>query len=155
MSLSVKCGTPAYMAPEMFTDGLYTRSVDMWSVGVILYRILSKGRYPFELDELKELAKNPYKDIDHKFKDIVCSRNCLHLLRSLIEPDVMKRCPHYLAIEHPFVLQEDREPDLRYYELENAHEVTIRLRQVLFLHSGVSVFDDVKAPPKHERVCLL
>lgn len=130
MSLSVKCGTPAYMAPEMFGDGVYTRSVDMWSVGVILYRLLSIGKYPFIPDELRKLAKDPHQSIEDKFKDLTCSRNCMHLLRALLEPDVMKRMPYYVAFEHPFILQEDREPALRYFEIENARELTIQLKQV-------------------------
>jgi serine/threonine protein kinase len=137
MSLYVKCGTPAYMAPEMFSDGLYTRSVDMWSVGVILYRLLTKGKYPFVPEELKQLAKNQQLNIEAKFRDIACSPNCMHLLRALLEPDVMKRSPYYVAVEHPFILQEDREPALRYFEVENAQEVTLRLRQVNFPHPGL------------------
>ena len=47
-TLSEKQGTWAYWAPEMFAPvGTYGKQVDMWSLGVILYIILS-GRHPFE-----------------------------------------------------------------------------------------------------------
>eukprot|EP01137_Pigoraptor_chileana_P014809 Opistho-2@69951 len=45
-------GTPAYVAPEVLDDNEmgYQRSVDMWSVGVIIYVSLS-GTFPFNEDE--------------------------------------------------------------------------------------------------------
>ena len=47
-TLSEKQGTWAYWAPEMFAPvGTYGKQVDMWSLGVILYIILS-GRHPFD-----------------------------------------------------------------------------------------------------------
>jgi serine/threonine protein kinase len=30
-------GTPAYLAPEVLRNRGYNRSIDMWSVGVIIY----------------------------------------------------------------------------------------------------------------------
>lgn len=45
-------GTIAYMAPEAF-DGYHSPRTDIWSVGVILYKLLA-GKLPFQ--ELSELA---------------------------------------------------------------------------------------------------
>lgn len=43
-------GTPAYLAPEVLRSKGYNRSLDMWSVGVIVYVSLS-GTFPFNEDE--------------------------------------------------------------------------------------------------------
>jgi eukaryotic-like serine/threonine-protein kinase len=50
---AVSAGTPAYMAPEAF-NRRRNQQTDIWSVGVILYQMLS-GRLPFEGDDMAEL----------------------------------------------------------------------------------------------------
>jgi serine/threonine protein kinase len=44
-------GTPNYMAPEQINGGELTPSVDIWSVGAVLYELLS-GRKPFQAETL-------------------------------------------------------------------------------------------------------
>jgi len=42
-----KCGTIIYMAPEVVAgNNEYTRSVDIWATGVIMYEILTGGKHP-------------------------------------------------------------------------------------------------------------
>lgn len=64
-------GTPAYLAPEVLRSKGYNRSLDMWSVGVIVYVSLS-GTFPFNEDEdindqIQNAAfmypPNPWKEI--------------------------------------------------------------------------------------------
>ena len=44
--LRSRCGTPAYVAPEICVGVPYGKGVDVWSCGVILYLLLS-GKIPF------------------------------------------------------------------------------------------------------------
>lgn len=44
--LKYTVGTWGYFAPEIFCDKMYYKSCDMWSVGVILWQLLT-GRQPF------------------------------------------------------------------------------------------------------------
>jgi calcium-dependent protein kinase len=52
-------GTPYYMAPESI-DGYYSNKSDMWSVGVILY-VLVSGYLPFQGKNHSELFKRVRK----------------------------------------------------------------------------------------------
>ena len=132
MSLQVKCGTPGYMAPEMFMENTYTKVVDMWSIGVIFYRLLNKGIMPFTTEELKKLARNPDMGIEDKFVGIQESKNCMHLLRKLLEPNDLRRIPAYHAYKHPYFIGEDnREPALMMFEIEAAYSLRCNLKKVV------------------------
>ncbi|HWQ29429.1 MAG TPA: protein kinase [Negativicutes bacterium] len=39
--------SPLYMAPELYKEQGYDSSVDIYSLGIVLYRLLNKGRLPF------------------------------------------------------------------------------------------------------------
>ena len=34
------CGSPIYMAPEIFLGQKYTENVDIWAVGITLFKLL-------------------------------------------------------------------------------------------------------------------
>ena len=34
------CGTPEFLAPEVLTDISYTRAVDWWGLGVLIFEML-------------------------------------------------------------------------------------------------------------------
>jgi serine/threonine protein kinase len=40
-------GTPLYMAPEVFRGEKYDAAVDIYSLGIVLYKLLNGGRMPF------------------------------------------------------------------------------------------------------------
>jgi calcium/calmodulin-dependent protein kinase I len=50
--LRTRCGTPAFVAPEILVGSRYREEIDMWSVGVLLFLLI--GGYP------------PYQDENHR-----------------------------------------------------------------------------------------
>lgn len=40
-------GTLVYMAPEVALNHEYTKSVDIWALGIIMYMLLTGGKHPF------------------------------------------------------------------------------------------------------------
>lgn len=49
------CGTKNYMAPEVY-DMDYDNKVDIWSLGVVMYVMLSGGEFPFSTTETDTIA---------------------------------------------------------------------------------------------------
>jgi len=47
------CGTLTYLAPEVILQKPYNSQVDIWSLGVLLYKILS-NELPFDLNDTKD-----------------------------------------------------------------------------------------------------
>ncbi|KAG7370871.1 protein kinase [Nitzschia inconspicua] len=64
-SLTSRCGTPSYVAPEILKNQPYDQSCDMWSAGVVLYVMLC-GYTPFS-DESQEKMFERIKLGDWKF----------------------------------------------------------------------------------------
>ena len=54
LSMTQCVGTPYYMAPEIYMSTKYDSRADIYSLGIVLYRLLNKNRLPF-LDSEKQL----------------------------------------------------------------------------------------------------
>ena len=95
-------GTPYFIAPEVLM-GDYGRECDIWSLGVVLYMILS-GRYPFEGSGRPELFSKIQEGTFH-FNHPPFSRvsdSCKDLIRKMICVDRKKRYTAQKCLEHPW-----------------------------------------------------
>lgn len=54
--LKTRCGTPAFVAPEILIGAPYYHQVDMWSVGVLLFLLIG-GYPPFQEDNHRGLFR--------------------------------------------------------------------------------------------------
>ncbi|KAL7987510.1 hypothetical protein Chor_006429 [Crotalus horridus] len=106
-------GTPAYLAPEVLRSKGYNRSLDMWSVGVIIYVSLS-GTFPFNEDEdindqIQNAAfmypPNPWKEI-----------STTDLINNLLQVKMRKRYSVDKSLSHPWLQDYQTWLDLREFE---------------------------------------
>lgn len=58
-------GTPSYMAPEIFHGEKYGSAADLYSLGIVLYRLMHRGRDPF-VDADKQMIY--YRDRNEAFQ---------------------------------------------------------------------------------------
>ena len=65
------CGTPEYLAPEVLTKQGYTRAIDWWTLGTVLYEMID-GWPPFYSSNKQTLYENIMKK-PLKFKKIFSS----------------------------------------------------------------------------------
>ena len=102
------CGSPQYVAPEVLAMGEgnkeYSASVDMWSVGVILFILLS-GYSPFDDDNdavLFEKIKKGNYDAEDPIWDGI-STDAKDIVAKLLTVDASKRLSAQQALQHPWV----------------------------------------------------
>lgn len=62
-------GTPAYVSPEMIRGDTVEHRSDIYSVGVMLFELLS-GRLPFEFDQMEKLLKAHLKHPPPRFAKV-------------------------------------------------------------------------------------
>uniref|UniRef100_A0A8C9TD67 Serine/threonine-protein kinase n=1 Tax=Scleropages formosus TaxID=113540 RepID=A0A8C9TD67_SCLFO len=114
-------GTPAYLAPEVLRSKGYNRSLDMWSVGVIVYVSLS-GTFPFNEDEdINDQIQNaafmypptPWKEISAEATD---------LINNLLQVKMRKRYSVDKSLSHPWYQWRKKEFETRRGERYITHE---------------------------------
>ena len=86
------CGSPLYMAPEILRYEKYDAKADLWSVGTVLYEMVT-SRPPFRAANHVELLRRIEKTNDViKFgDDIAISDDLKALIRSLLKRDPKER----------------------------------------------------------------
>lgn len=102
--LITSCGSPGYVAPEVLTEDTYTNAVDMWSVGVIIYILLS-GYPPFYDDAppkiFKKITEAKYDFNDPAWENV--SDMAKDLIRKLLVRDPEERLTAAECLKHPWL----------------------------------------------------
>ena len=103
--LTTTCGTPGYMAPEIFKKTGHGKPVDLWALGVITYFLLC-GYTPFDRDsDFEEMQA--ILNADYSFTPIEywrgVSSHAKDFIRRCLTIDPTKRITAHEALQHPFV----------------------------------------------------
>ena len=104
-SLTKQCGTPFFVAPEILTRKPYDQQSDMWSVGCIVFLLLS-GTLPFLGRSQKELFRKivagKYEFSDSSWNDV--SDDAKDLVKRMLVLDPDKRITAKEAVRHPWLM---------------------------------------------------
>lgn len=103
--LTTTCGTPGYMAPEIFKKTGHGKPVDVWAIGVITYFLLC-GYTPFDrdsnLEEMQAILVADYSFTPLEYWRGV-SREAREFIKRCLTIDPMQRITAHQALSHPFV----------------------------------------------------
>ncbi|BCR85258.1 serine/threonine-protein kinase [Aspergillus chevalieri] len=104
------CGTVGYTAPEIVKDERYSKSVDMWALGCVLYTLLC-GFPPFYDESIQVLtekvARGQYTFLSPWWDDI--SKSAQDLISHLLTVDPEKRYTIGEFLNHPWIRQSNEE----------------------------------------------
>nr|XP_054752927.1 serine/threonine-protein kinase MARK2-like [Lytechinus pictus] len=100
--LRTQCGSPAYAAPEIFCNSSYGPAVDIWSIGVNMYAMLT-GELPFVVDPPNNMSKLHSRIMQGATIPDTLTKDCRDLLQRLLEPKELDRIKLPDIMRHPWM----------------------------------------------------
>ncbi|XP_020538489.1 serine/threonine-protein kinase ATG1a isoform X2 [Jatropha curcas] len=99
------CGSPLYMAPEIIQNQKYDAKADLWSVGAILFQLVT-GKPPFEGNSQYQLFQNILTSTELQFPQGALEElhsDCVDLCRSLLRQNPVERLTFKEFFNHKFL----------------------------------------------------
>ncbi|KAH0794250.1 CAMK family protein kinase [Histomonas meleagridis] len=109
--LKTKVGTPYYVAPEVIKDEKYNSAADIWSLGVLLCKMIT-GNFPFVGKTRNEVLTNILYKAPNIPRNI--SLNAQDLLRRLLEKDHNQRIKLEEIKQHKWIANSKYSEILKY-----------------------------------------
>ena len=106
------CGTPGYVAPEVLEQRPYNQSCDFWSVGVVLFILLSGGPPFYNPDQFEMFEK--IKQAEYSFEALSwqgVSAEAKDLITKLLVADPAQRLTGEQIMAHPWILGQTQSMD--------------------------------------------
>jgi serine/threonine protein kinase len=130
------CGSPIYMAPEILKFKEYDCKVDLWSMGVMLYQLLTNA-YPFTGSNLITLLNNIENKNLYIPDELNLSISCKGLLKSLLVVNPKNRISFEKFFIHPF---------FNNYQFDNCVEPNnFILLNELIMSKSIDVDEDIES----------
>ncbi|KAL3884240.1 hypothetical protein ACJMK2_030458 [Sinanodonta woodiana] len=108
-SLQTQCGSPAYAAPEIFCNRKYGPAVDVWSLGVCMFAMLT-GELPFVPTPSSNFTQLHSIILKGCTMPVGISDECADLLRRMLLPDDKQRIKVDDILVHPWMRHGYEEP---------------------------------------------
>ena len=102
-------GTLTYCAPEIIVDEPYSKAVDLWSLGIMSYLMVS-GKLPFNSEDENEIARQVVYDEPDYIRNPIwksITPECKDFIKRLLEKDQYKRMTIKQLLEHKWIKMYD------------------------------------------------
>lgn len=115
--LRTNVGSTNYVAPEIIKqDGEYSPTVDCFSVGCVIYRLVTSTNLFETLWDIFKHSQSGDPSHELGLDEIGCSEDCISFVGGLLRVDPTDRLTAAAALEHPWV------------SLGLPHQITNKLR---------------------------
>lgn len=129
-----RCGTYLYMAPEIVKENnIYSKSVDIWAIGIIMHQILTGGKHPYydhHKDDRTSLIEK-LKVMRHVEPSNKLSKLATNLFDRLMAVKMGKRYTARDALQHPWITRQ-LESDIPMHLERFEREAMLRNKIFLF-----------------------
>ncbi|XVE76441.1 hypothetical protein DITRI_Ditri12bG0172900 [Diplodiscus trichospermus] len=115
------CGSPLYMAPEIMQLQKYDAKADLWSVGAILFQLVT-GKTPFTGNNQIQLLQNIIKstELHIPVENNYLTADCKDLCQKLLRRNPVERLTFEEFFNHPFLSQGQQDESLRSQRISRA-----------------------------------
>ena len=126
-----RCGTLKYMAPEQSARKFYSRAVDIWSCGIIMYTLIT-SKHPLARSNetpvtYAEKLKNPRWRFPESFSEP--ARNLFLKLNEMVP---LERYTASQALTHPWISRQDTKAPLTSFEKFKIYGEHLKLKGIAF-----------------------
>ena len=123
------CGTMSYMAPEQATRRPYSRPVDVWSCGIIMYMLIESEHPLLRTQETKESyiekLQKPVWTYSDKFSPLARD-----LFERMVAVQPLERYTAEEVLQHPWITRGNEEVPRRYWERMQAYNDHCKFTQI-------------------------
>lgn len=152
---STICGSPGYVAPEIIQNKLYNDSVDIWSLGIILYAI-TFGKLPFENNNVYMLFKKVVSEEPSYSSNRAVNEDLIDLIKKMLIKNPKNRITIEEIKNHPFFTAGTTEKTyifsqqrLNYYINDQIYKTDIQMhilqQMQLTLSESLKTINDIKS----------
>jgi len=138
------CGTPHYVAPEVLGSDEYGVQVDFWSLGVILYVMLS-GHQPFNSNSIPimydMITRGEYQFPKPLWDKI--SPEAISCVKGLMHIDPQERLNYDTLCKHPFIVSN--------VDFKPLEENSLLKQQYILMQNSLCLLENQNANEEHWR----